>query len=237
MNLTEAEKILWASHATQTHLHVGHIERFNPAVVKAKELMKRPIFIETVRFGPYESRVQGIGVILDLMIHDLDLVLWLLSDLDIELEEYEGQGVSIISPHEDLVKVRLRFKEKNVEHPILVDLTANRLSFERLRKMRIFQEESYLTLDLLNYKLRDLRAKKMPLRNLKDIEIIKPKLPKTNPLKQELEHFIASVHKPHGHDVHPREAWDALEIALQLIHKLEKKNLYSPHAQPTKSPV
>jgi len=228
-NLTEAEKILWASHGTGTHLHIGHIERFNPAVVKARELIKKPIFIEAVRFGPYEPRVHGIGVILDLMIHDLDLVLWLLSDLDIQLEDFEGQGLSLISPHEDLVKARLRFREKNTNHPIIVDLTANRLSFERFRKMRIFQEESYITLDLLNYKLRDMRAKRMPPRSLKDIETVRPSLPKTNPLKQELEHFLASVNQDGGHNVHPKEAWDALEIALQLIRKIEKKNLYSQH--------
>src|SRR3989338_3960459 len=162
-NLTEAEKILWASQATSTHLHIGHIERFNPAMIRAKEFVDHPLFIEAVRMGPYEPRVQGIGVILDLMIHDLDLVLWLLSDLNVELEEYEGQGLSLISPHEDLVKVRLRFREKNVRHPIIVDLTANRLSRERFRKMRIFQNDSYLSLDLLNRTLQITQAVARPI--------------------------------------------------------------------------
>lgn len=226
-NLTEAEKILWAGQGTSTHLHIGHIERFNPTIVKAKELIARPLFIEVVRSGPYEPRVHDIGVILDLMIHDLDLILWILSDLDVQLEEYSGQGLSLISPHEDLAKVRLRFKERKAGYPVFVDLTANRLSFERLRKMRIFQEESYLSLDLLNHKLRYSKAMRLPLKSLKDITTIKPKLPATNPLRQELQHFIDSITQSSGHEVHPREAWDALELALQLNHSIDRKNLYS----------
>ncbi|MBI4669747.1 MAG: Gfo/Idh/MocA family oxidoreductase [Elusimicrobia bacterium] len=228
-NLTEAEKILWASQASTTHLHIGHIERFNPAIVKAKELIHKPIFIEAFRCGPYEPRVHDIGVILDLMIHDLDLILWILSDLDVQLEDYSGQGLSIISPHEDLAKVRLRFKERTTEKPILVDLTASRLTFDKIRKMRIFQEESALSLDLGNHKLKYSWATKLPLKSLKDIATTSPKLPKTNPLRQELEHFLNSIDqtKATTHDVHPREAWDALELALQLIHSLDKKDLYS----------
>ncbi|MBI2070014.1 MAG: Gfo/Idh/MocA family oxidoreductase [Elusimicrobia bacterium] len=220
-------KILWAGQGTSTHLHIGHIERFNPTIVKAKELIARPLFIEVVRSGPYEPRVHDIGVILDLMIHDLDLILWILSDLDVQLEEYSGQGLSLISPHEDLAKVRLRFKERKAGYPVFVDLTANRLSFERLRKMRIFQEESYLSLDLLNHKLRYSKAMRLPLKSLKDITTIKPKLPATNPLRQELQHFIDSITQSSGHEVHPREAWDALELALQLNHSIDRKNLYS----------
>ncbi|MEK6543105.1 MAG: Gfo/Idh/MocA family oxidoreductase [Elusimicrobiota bacterium] len=233
VNLTEAQKILWASQATKTPLHIGHIERFNPTIIKAKELINRPIFIETVRFGPYEPRVHGIGVILDLMIHDLDLILWLLSDLDVTLEEFQAQGISIISPHEDMVKVRLRFREKNVSHPILVDLTASRLSMDRMRKMRIYQEDSSLNLDLLNHKLHYHRPRTFPLTDVKDIRTIKPKLPKTNPLLQELEYFTRSVLSKNSRDVHPREAWDALELALQLINTLERKNLHQPSAPQT----
>lgn len=227
VNLTEAQKILWASQGTATHLHIGHVERFNPAVIKAKALIKKPIFIEAIRFGPYEPRVHGVGVILDLMIHDLDLILWLLAEHDVELEEYEGQGLSLISPHEDLVKVRLRFKERKTGHPILADLTANRLSLDRMRKMRIYQEDSSINLDLMHHQLKYYKAKHMPLTNLKDIKMIKPSLPKTNPLMLEMQHFLNSVVKRRQHDVHPREAWDALELALQLIHSLEKKDLYN----------
>ncbi|MBI4064507.1 MAG: Gfo/Idh/MocA family oxidoreductase [Elusimicrobia bacterium] len=226
-NLTEAEKILWASQGTATHLHIGHIERFNPAVAKAKELIRKPIFIEAVRFGPYEPRVNGIGVILDLMIHDLDLVLWLLSSMDVELQEQSGQGLSIISPHEDLAKVRLRFKERKEGSLIFVDLTASRLSTERLRKMRIYQEDSYLSIDLLNHQLRYSKAKQLPLEKLQDIRTTSPKLLKTNPLRQELEHFLNSVAHNGYHDVHPREAWDALELALQLVHSIDRKDRFT----------
>lgn len=226
-NLTEAEKMLWASQATATHLHIGHIERFNPAVIKAKELIQRPVFIEAVRFSPYEDRVRDIGVILDLMIHDLDLILWMLGDLDVRLEEYGGQGLSLISPHEDLVKARLRFVEAATGAPIYVDLTANRLSTERIRKMRIFQEDSYLSLDLTSHQLRYSKAKRLPLKKLTDIHNTLPKLRVTNPLRQELEHFLKSIEKNTDHDIHPREAWDALELALQLVHAIDRKNIYA----------
>ncbi len=226
-NLTEAEKMLWASQATSTHLHIGHIERFNPAVIKAKQFIDRPIFIETVRFSPYEARVRDIGVILDLMIHDLDLVLWMLSDLDVRLEDYGGQGLSLISPHEDLVKARLRFVEASSGSSIYVDLTANRLSMEKMRKIRIFQQDSYLSLDLMNHRLQYSKAKRLPLKKLTDIKSTLPKLKTTNPLRRELEHFLESIRKNTGHDVHPREAWDALELALQLVHAIDRKNLYA----------
>ena len=228
-NLTEAQKIFWASHGTSTQLHIGHIERFNPAVIRAKELVRRPIFIEAVRFGQFDPRVQGIGVILDLMIHDLDLVLWLLSDLDVVLEEYTGQGLSLLGPHEDLVKVRLKFRQRHLNHPVIVDLTANRLSMERFRKIRIFQEDSYLSMDLLNRKLKYSRVAKPPLRHPRDLVTAQPRLASINPLKKELEHFLNSVVKSAGsHDVHPMEAWDALELALQLNQTIERKNLYAP---------
>ncbi|MBI4369665.1 MAG: Gfo/Idh/MocA family oxidoreductase [Elusimicrobia bacterium] len=226
-NLTEAEKMLWASQEYATHLHIGHVERFNPAVVKAKEFIKQPVFIEAVRFGPYEPRVHDIGVILDIMIHDLDLVLWMLSDLNVELEEVGGQGLSVLSPHEDLAKVRLKFREKVSGHPVIVDLTANRLTMEKIRRIRIFQEDSYLSLDLLNHKLRHSRAKQAPIKDLKDIVTSYPRLSAANPLRQELEHFITSVAQNDAHDIHPREAWDALELALRLAHTIERKNLYN----------
>ncbi|MFC1520819.1 Gfo/Idh/MocA family oxidoreductase [Elusimicrobiota bacterium] len=220
----EAENMYLVSHENKTHLHIGHIERFNPTMIKARELISRPIFIETVRFGPYDDRVANIGVILDVMIHDLDLILWLLSGLDITLESAEAQGISILTPHEDVVKVRLKFRERNLKHLIVVDLNASRLSFEKIRKIRIFQEDSYLTINLLKKKLHQFTAKTMPPKSLDDIKVVGPKLTKSDPLCLELEHFINSI-KNNRHDIHPREAWDALDLAFELMKIMEKKDI------------
>ncbi len=213
----EAKGLLAAAEANKVQLQVGHVERFNPAVLGAIPYIREPRFITVERLGPYDPRVGAIGVVLDLMIHDLDILLTLVGS---EVESLEALGASLFAKPEDIANVRVRFKNGCV-----ADLTASRISIKRCRKIRIFQESSYISLDYMNASLNVYRKKKPEIKSLKDVEIIVPKLDKTEPLRVELDHFRDCI-------IHDRKPWtsgehglEALELALQVTDELEKYEL------------
>ena len=220
--MEEARDLLAISEERKVVLQVGHVERFNPAVLKAIEHVRHPRFITVERLGPYDPRVSQIGVVLDLMIHDLDILLTLVGS---EVESLEAIGASLFSKHEDIANVRVRFKTG-----CIADLTASRISMNRCRKVRMFQEDSYISLDYLNASLKVYKKKSPVIKSLKDVEVITPKLPKTEPLKSEIDHFLDCVR-------HNRKPWpsgehgiEALKLALQITEELEKYEL-SDHRQ------
>ncbi|HVE14707.1 MAG TPA: Gfo/Idh/MocA family oxidoreductase [Elusimicrobiota bacterium] len=222
--LAEAKDLLALSEEKGVVLQVGHVERFNPAVLKAIEYVRHPRFITVERLGPYDPRVAGIGVVLDLMIHDLDILLTLVGS---EVESLEAIGASLFGKHEDIANVRVRFKTGCV-----ADLTASRISLNRCRKVRMFQEDSYLSLDYMNSTLKVCKKKSANIKSLKDVEILTPKLDKKEPLRNEIDHFLDCIR-------HDRKPWvsgehgiEALKLALQITEELEKYEL-SDH---TRSP-
>lgn len=213
----EAKRLLELSEAHGVQLQVGHVERFNPAVLQAIEHIRAPRFITVERLGPYDPRTQNIGVVLDLMIHDLDILLTLVGS---EIESLEAIGASLLSKHEDIANVRVRFKNGCV-----ADLTASRISLKKCRKIRIFQESSYISLDYMNASLQIYKKKKPEIKSLRDIEHLAPKLEKTEPLRNELDHFLDCI-------LHDRKPWvsgehglEALKLALQITEELERYNL------------
>jgi predicted dehydrogenase len=212
-SVKEANELLDISEQKRAVLQVGHVERFNPAVLEAIQHVRQPRFITVERLGPYDPRVANIGVVMDLMIHDLDILLTLVGS---EVENLEAIGASLLSKHEDIANVRVRFKTGCV-----ADLTASRISMQKCRKLRIFQESSYISLDYLNTGLKIYRKKTPVIKSLKDIEILSPKLDKTEPLKNELLHFVDCIR-------HSRKPWpsgehgvEALKLALQISRELE----------------
>ncbi|MDE2292569.1 MAG: Gfo/Idh/MocA family oxidoreductase [Elusimicrobia bacterium] len=213
----EAKRLLDKAAEKKVQLQVGHVERFNPAVLGAIPHIREPRFITVERLGPYDPRVSGIGVVLDLMIHDLDILLTLVGS---EVESLEALGATLFSKHEDIANVRVRFKNGCV-----ADLTASRISLKRCRKIRIFQSESYISLDYANADLRVYKRKKPEIKTLKDVEMLSPKLDKTEPLRVELDHFLDCI-------VHDRKPWtsgehglEALALALQIVDELERYEL------------
>ncbi|MBI4387403.1 MAG: Gfo/Idh/MocA family oxidoreductase [Elusimicrobia bacterium] len=221
-SVEEARELLDLSEQKGVVLQVGHVERFNPAVLEAIHHVRQPRFITVERLGPYDPRVTGIGVVMDLMIHDLDILLTLVGS---EVESLEAIGASLFSKHEDIANVRVRFKTGCV-----ADVTASRISLQRCRKVRIFQESSYLSLDYLNASLKIYRKKSPVIKSLKDVEALHPKLEKTEPLRNELLHFIDCIR-------HNRKPWPsgehgikALKLALQISAELERYEL-SRHTQ------
>lgn len=217
----QAKELLAVSQDKQLVLQVGHIERFNPAVLEAVKHIRDPRYITVERLGPYDPRMSHIGVVMDLMIHDLDILLTLVGS---EVESLEALGANLLSGHEDIANVRVRFKTGCV-----ADLTASRISLGKSRKLRAFQKDSYISLDYGGGSLKIYRKKAPVIKSLKDVEILNPKLTGVDPLKSEHDHFLDCIR-------HNRKPWpsgergvEALKLALQISEELERYEL-SGHA-------
>lgn len=220
-SVDEAKELLALSEAKELILQVGHIERFNPAVLEAVKHIRDPRYITVERLGPYDPRMSHIGVVMDLMIHDLDILLTLVGS---EVESIEALGANLLSGHEDIANVRVRFKTGCV-----ADLTASRISLTKSRKLRAFQKDSYISLDYGNTALKVYRKKSPVIKSLKDVEYLSPKLSSTDPLRNEHQHFLDCIR-------HNRKPWpsgergvEALKLALQISEELDRYEL-SGHA-------
>ncbi len=220
-SVDEAKELLALSEGKELILQVGHIERFNPAVLEAVKHIRDPRYITVERLGPYDPRMAHIGVVMDLMIHDLDILLTLVGS---EVESIEALGANLLSGHEDIANVRVRFKTGCV-----ADLTASRISLTKSRKLRAFQKDSYISLDYGNTALKVYRKKAAVIKSLKDVEYLSPKLSSIDPLRTEHQHFLDCIR-------HNRKPWpsgergvEALKLALQIAEELERYEL-SGHA-------
>ncbi len=139
-DLTAADRILAAAEASGAKIQIGHVERFNPAILAAEPYLDGPLFIESHRIAPFVPRSTDVAVVLDLMIHDVDLVLSLVKD---SIQDIAAVGVPVLTPNVDIANARLTFQGGAV-----ANLTASRVSVERMRKLRIFQRSGYLSLNL-----------------------------------------------------------------------------------------
>ena len=135
--LSEADELIEIANSKDLIIQVGHVERFNAAVLALEKFLKKPKFVECQRLGPFHKRVDDVGVVLDLMIHDIDIVLGLIKQ---EVAKIEAVGLSTMSDFEDVANVRLTFEDGTI-----ADITASRVTKDVVRKIRIFQEESYIS--------------------------------------------------------------------------------------------
>ncbi len=213
-SLDEARKLLALSQEKNLVLQVGHIERFNPAVLEAVKHIHEPRFITVERLGPYDPRMSHIGVVLDLMIHDLDILLTLVGS---EVESIEALGAHILSDYEDIANVRVRFKTG-----CIANLTASRISLAKSRKLRLFQKEGYISLDYGNSDLKIYKKKSATIKSLKDIEILRPKLSSTEPLKSEHLHWINCIRNHVKPWPSAERGIEALKLAFQISEELER---------------
>jgi len=204
--LSEADELIEIADKNKLILQVGHIERFNSAVLALEPYINKPKFIECQRLGPFHSRVKDVGVVLDLMIHDIDIVLGLIQQ---DVVSIEAVGLSTISNYEDVANVRLTFQDGAI-----ADITASRVTKDVVRKMRIFQDESYLSLDYVTQDamLFEKTGEKIVQKKLK--------IRKKNPLKKELKSFIDRVHTGKRPIVSGVEGRRALAVALEIIKKI-----------------
>lgn len=204
--LSEANELIEIAKEKKLILQVGHIERFNSAVLAIEPYLKKPKFIECQRLGPFHRRVKDVGVVLDLMIHDIDIVLGLIQQ---DVVNIEAVGLSTISDYEDVANVRLTF-----ENGTIADITASRVTKDVVRKMRIFQEDSYLSLDYV--------TQEAALFKKTDEKIVreKIKIKKKEPMKKELKSFLECVRTLKAPIVSGIEGRRALQVALEIVQKI-----------------
>jgi len=208
----EGESMLAAARAAKRALFVGQVERFNPAVQAARPNLKSPRFIEAHRLAPIVPRGIDVDVILDLMIHDLDLALWLTRS---RVTQVLAVGVPVLTPRIDIANARLTFASGCV-----ANLTASRVSREKIRKIRFFESNEYLSIDCLNrsveaYTLNpaDSSAPEDLLRRIRPLPI---RVDSRDPLESELAHFLALTREPEGSWVETEVALDALRVAEEV---------------------
>ncbi|MDR1400879.1 MAG: Gfo/Idh/MocA family oxidoreductase [Endomicrobium sp.] len=214
LNLKEAEELIEIARIKNLILQVGHVERFNPAVIAAAPFINNPKFIEVNRLGPYNSRVNHTGVVLDLMIHDLDILFFLIRD---KVTSFEAHGARVLSDNEDIAKVRLKYSNGCV-----ADVSASRISIGKYRRIRIFQSDSYISIDYTKKSLKIYKKKNDRKRIISPfgIEIKKPKLRSNEPLFYELDNFLTSIINGREPSVTGKQGKDAVELALNILKNM-----------------
>ena len=222
--VVQADELIQIAKKKNLTLQVGHIERFNPALKAVESIKLEPKFIESHRLSSFKERGTDVAVILDLMIHDLDLVLYLVKD---KIKSVEASGVSVIAETEDIANARITF-----ENGCVANITASRISARPMRKLRIFQKNAYLSLDFLEksaeiYKLVEIPRSELPIQKTLVGEIPIEKLGKTivyekletekeDMLTSELSSFLQAVVDKTPPLVTGEQAKQALELALLI---------------------
>jgi len=209
-SVAEADRLLEAAERRGVIVAAGHTERFNPAVVAAMPLVSAPRFIEIHRLGTFPERSLDIDVIFDLMIHDLDLLLKLVGS---EVTSVEAVGVNVLTPKVDIANVRLRF-----DSGCIANLTASRISRDRVRKARFFQPQSYVSID---YAAQEVEVYRLAARNGKPaIEGGRLDVVNAEPLGRELADFVEAVRTGGRPGVTGREGRDALALATRIAEMM-----------------
>ena len=211
-SLEDAKFLAELSEKKGVILQVGHVERFNPAVIEAQKYIRDPLYINMERLGPYDPRVSNIGVTLDLMIHDLDI---LLSIVKSEIESIDSIGASVFSKFEDISNARIRFKNGTI-----ADITASRITFERIRRMRIYQDEEYISVDYISSRIKIYRKKVPDPKDLRDIDVIIPSIEKRLPITEELKHFIDCIENSKKPLTDVYKGTTALKLAIEISEKM-----------------
>lgn len=210
-SLDDADKMIESAARRGVVLAAGHTERFNPAVVAALPLVSNPRFIEVHRLGTFPERSLDIDVIFDLMIHDLDL---LLTSVKSEIVSIEAIGVNVLTPKTDIANVRLRF-----ESGCIANVTASRISRDKIRKVRFFQRASYLSID---YAAQEAEIYRLVAQNGRpQIEGGKLDIKRDEPLRAELADFVGAVRDRREPGVSGRAGRDALALATKVAETME----------------
>jgi predicted dehydrogenase len=210
-SVPEADVLLAAARARGVMLAVGHTERFNPAVVAARQHIGVPRFVEVHRLGTFPERSLDIDVVFDLMIHDLDIVL---SMVDSPVAAIDAVGVPVLTPKIDIANVRLRFASG-----CIANLTASRISRDRVRKIRVFQSDSYVSVD---YSAQELEVWRLvrPKAGVPSIEGGRQDVVTEEPLKRELRDFVDAVRTGRPPGVPGEDGRRALLVAQQITAEM-----------------
>ncbi|MEO1856137.1 MAG: Gfo/Idh/MocA family oxidoreductase [Rubritalea sp.] len=209
-SLDDARALIETSHAKDRILQIGHIERFNPVMRSLEERLTEPKFIEAHRLSPFPNRSMDIGVVLDVMIHDLEIILHLVKS---PVASIDAVGVNVLTHREDIANARIRF-----ENGCVANVTASRISPERMRKLRVFQGDCYLSLDYQE------QSGEMYWKEGMAIKKSEVEIEKDEPLKLELAHFIDCVSKGETPAVTGTHGAAALDVALEITNKIAQSH-------------
>ena len=225
-NIKEADMLLTLATKKNKIIQVGHIERFNPAFHALKTKNTAPLFVESHRIAPFNIRGIDVDVILDLMIHDIDILLALVQS---PIKDVRGSGISVLSENFDTVNARIEF-----ENSCVANLTASRIAQKKIRKFRFFEENSYTTVDFLNPSIEKyILNKKKPnnknsflIMNHEDkyITYDKIKIKPHNALKKELSHFVQCVYESTNPIVDGYSGYNALKLAVEIQNYIKNNS-------------
>lgn len=208
---------------------VGHVERYNPAFLSLKEMTLNPMFIETHRLAQFNPRGTDVSVILDLMIHDIDIILHLVKS---NVRRISASGVSVMSETADIANARIEF-----DNGCVANLTSSRISLRKMRKMRLFQRDAYISIDFLDKKTEIIKLKDpddtkgmmdIPLEmangDKKVLSVDMPEIPLTNAIRNELEEFVESIVYDKPVRVSVIDGYQAMDVAHQVLKKMSMHN-------------
>jgi predicted dehydrogenase len=223
----EAKSLMNLALEAGVKVQVGHVERFNPAFAAATSYFNRPMFIETHRLAQFNPRGTDVPVVLDLMIHDLDIIL---SVVKSGIKRISASGVAVVSDTPDITNVRIEF-----DNGCVANLTASRISMKNMRKSRFFQKDAYISVDFLAKELEVVRMETIegeanPFdivfdmgngKPVKKIYFDKPQLDDVNAIKEELTKFAESINQNTTPIVSLEDGYQALDVAHQILEKLK----------------
>jgi hypothetical protein len=227
--IAEAEELIRLSKAQGVQVQVGHVERFNPAFLALEDMPLKPMFIEAHRLAAFNPRGTDVSVVLDLMIHDLDIVL---SMVDAVPTKVSANGVAVVSETPDIANARIEFANGCV-----ANLTASRISMKQMRKVRFFQRDAYVSLDFLDknaqvVRLYDQDAPNLPQeanllewhtpQGVKMLHIDMPPIESVNSIKMELESFAESIIHQTTPKVSIEDGYQALKLAYEIIGEIDR---------------
>ncbi|MDQ3141613.1 MAG: Gfo/Idh/MocA family oxidoreductase [Bacteroidota bacterium] len=204
-------------------LQVGHVERFNPAFLSAKGSIHNPKFIEAHRLATFNPRGTDVSVVHDLMIHDLDLISLMAKS---EIKELRASGVSIVSKQADICNARIEF-----ENGLVANVTASRISMKQMRKIRIFQEDAYISLDLMKKESQLIKLLDEPMENVLELETFKgkkyislenPKINPVNAILEEIRSFYQSIVNNTQTEVNLDDGIRALTLVHAIVEQIER---------------
>ncbi len=221
--MEEAKTLVKLVQESKIKFQVGHVERFNPAFLAAKDLDLHPMFIEVHRLAQFNPRGTEVSVILDLMIHDIDVILSLVKS---DVKSISANGVAVMTDTPDIANVRIEFNNGCV-----ANLTSSRISMKKMRKIRLFQKDAYIGIDFLEKKTEVIKLKEEKDQNVfafdietpngtKTIAIASPEVPQVNAIKKELEEFVAAIQNNRQPIVNEIDGFRAMEVAHQILHKI-----------------
>jgi len=229
-SMEEARQIVQLVRESKTKLQVGHVERFNPAYLALQSITMNPLFIEVHRLAQFNPRGTEVSVILDLMIHDIDIILSLVKS---EVKSISASGVAVMTDTPDIASVRIEFNNGCV-----ANLTSSRISMKRMRKMRIFQKDAYIGIDFLNKKTEIIKLKtpedvdvfafdiETP-KGKKTLALSNPSVPEVNAIRMELEKFCDAILFNTPTLVSEVDGLRAMDIAHQILFKIKHNTINS----------